>query len=138
MQKRISLFRLQPSRQTSDTSTNNRQSAMQNFPPFCRFKDQPGRQLTNFFALKVSPNLMPRITTPSNIGTISRIKLSYVPSSKGHGIDTLDICVEGSNLRYSSGDAISWNGQSTSPCAITNFTVNSLGEYYSGARYCIS
>lgn len=74
------------------------------------FRGHPGRQLTNFFTLKANPNLLPRIITPFGTGTINRINLSYIPSLKGQGSYILDIRVKISNLRYSSGDAISWRG----------------------------
>ena len=88
------------------------------------------------YSLTANPNSLPQITTPSGTGTISRINLNYaVPSGAMNGIDIMDIRVNGSNLGYSSGDAISWNGQGTLPYAITNFTVNNPGEYYYGLPF---
>ena len=88
------------------------------------------------YSLTANPISLPQITTPSGTGTISRINLNYaIPSGSMNGIDIMDIRVSGSNLEYSSGDAISWNGQGTLPYAIANFTVNNPGEYYYGLPF---
>ncbi len=66
-----------------------------------------------------------QITTPSVTRTISHIHME-----KDGSVDIVGIRVAASSLSYSTNDAVSWTGQSTLSQSITNFAVNTAGEYY--------
>ena len=67
----------------------------------------------------------PQVATPSGTRTISHIYLEQDSDT-----DLMGIRVGGSALSYSTNDVVSWSGQGTLSQSITNFVVNTAGEYY--------
>ena len=67
----------------------------------------------------------PQITTPSGTRTISHIHLENDGS-----VNIVGIRAAASSLSYSTNDVVSWRGQGTLSQSITNFAVNTAGEYY--------
>ncbi len=49
---------------------------------------------------------------------------------KDGSVDIVGIRVAASSLSYSTNDVVSWRGQGTLSQSITNFAVNTAGEYY--------
>ena len=77
------------------------------------------------YSLTANSASRPQITTPSGTRTISHIHLE-----KDDSVDLVGIRAAASSLSYSTNDVVSWRGQGTLSQSITNFAVNTAGEYY--------
>ncbi len=94
-------------------------------PPGALFTSSTAYTTSFNHSLSANAASRPQVATPSGTRTISHIYLEQDSNT-----DLMGIRVGGSALSYSTNDVVSWSGQGTLSQSITNFVVNTAGEYY--------